>query len=79
MFHVLLALPAIAVFGTVAGTVLTVLGGLLGLAFIIQLLFGFVFRTIPIVLMLAFGCVYGVVLLAGRLVIHLLRWLFSLL
>lgn len=83
---------------------LTVLGGLLGLAFIIQLLFGFVFRTmkwllwlpcalgmvvlavlgaglgtIPIVLMLAFGCVYGVVLLAGRLVIHLLRWLFSLL
>ena len=29
--------------------------------------------------MLAFGCVYGVVLLAGRLVIHLLRWLFSLL
>ena len=104
MFHVLLALPAIAVFGTVAETVLTVLGGLLGLAFIIQLLFGFVFRTmkwllwlpcalgmvvlavlgaglgtIPIVLMLAFGCVYGVVLLAGRLVIHLLRWLFSLL
>ena len=46
MFHVLLALPAIAVFGTVAGTVLTVLGGLLGLAFIIQLLFGFVFRTV---------------------------------
>ena len=32
-----------------------------------------------IVLMLAFGCVYGVVLLAGKLVIHLLRWLFSLL
>ena len=101
MFHVLLALPAIAMFGTVAGTVL---GGLLGLAFIIQLLFGFVFRTVkwllwlpcalgmvvlailgaglgtvPIVLMLAFGCVYGVVLLAGKLVIHLLRWLFSLL
>ena len=104
MFHVLLALPAIAVFGTVAGTVLTVLGGLLGLAFIIQLLFGFVFRTvkwllwlpcalgmavlavlgaglgtIPVALMLAFACVYGVVLLAGKLVIHLLRWLFSLL
>lgn len=104
MFHVLLALPAIAVFGTVAGTVLTVLGGLLGLAFIIQLLFGFVFRTVkwllwlpgvlgmvvlgvlgavfgavPLTLMLIFGCLYGVVLLAGRLVIHLLRWLFSLL
>ena len=30
MFHVLLALPAIAVFGTVDGTVLSVLSGLLG-------------------------------------------------
>ena len=103
MFHVLLALPAIAVFGTVAGTVLTVLGGLLGLAFIIQLLFGFVFRTVkwllwlpgvlgmvvlavlgavfdavPLTLMLIFGCLYGVVLLAGRCAVHLLRWLFSL-
>ena len=103
MFHVLLALPAVAVFGTVAGTVLTVLFGLLGLAFIIQLLFGFVFRTVkwllwlpcvlgmailgilgagfgtvPLALMLIFGCLYGVVLLAGKLVIHLLRWLFSL-
>ena len=44
MFHVLLALPAIAVFGTVAGTVLSVLSGLLVLAFIAELLFGFVFR-----------------------------------
>ena len=34
MFHALLVLPAVAVFGTVAGTVLTVLFGLLGLAFI---------------------------------------------
>lgn len=45
MFHVLLALPAIAVFGTVAGAVLSVLGVLLGLAFLIQLLSGFIFRT----------------------------------
>ena len=44
MFHVLLALPAIAVFGTVDGTVLSVLSGLLVLAFIAELLFGFVFR-----------------------------------
>ena len=88
MFHVLLALPAIAVFGTVAGAVLSVLGVLLGLAFLIQLLSGFIFRTatwllwlpgvlgmvilgilgaglgtVPLVLMLAFGIVYGVVLL----------------
>ena len=104
MFHVLLTLPAIAVFGTVAGTVLSVLSGLLVLAFIAELLFGFVFRmakwllwltcvlgmavlgilgaglgVVPLTLMLAFACVYGVVLLAGKLVIHLLRWLFSLL
>lgn len=46
MFHVLLALPAIAVFGTVAGAVLAVLLGLLGLAFIVELLCGFVFRTV---------------------------------
>ena len=62
MFHVLLALPAIAVFGTVAGTVLTVLGGLLGLAFIIQLLFGFVFRTVKWLLWLPFAL--GMVVLA---------------
>ena len=36
MFHALLVLPAVAVFGTVAGTVLTVLFGLLGLAFIAE-------------------------------------------
>ena len=103
MFHVLLALPAIAVFGTVAGTVLTVLCGLLGLAFIAELLFGFVFRmakwllwlpcvlgmvilgilgaglgTVPLVLMLAFGIVYGVVLLAGKCVAALLSWLLGL-
>ena len=46
MFHALLVLPAVAVFGTVAGTVLTVLFGLLGLAFIAELLFGFVFQTV---------------------------------
>ena len=45
MFHVLLALPAIAVFGTVTGAVLSVLGVLLGMAFLIQLLSGFIFRT----------------------------------
>lgn len=103
MFHVLLALPAIAVFGTVAGTVLTVLCGLLGLAFIAELLFGFVFRmakwllwlpcvlgmavlgilgaglgVVPLTLMLVFGIVYGVVLLAGRLAVALLRWLLGL-
>ena len=37
------------------------------------------YSVVFIVLMLAFGCVYGVVLLAGRLVSRLLRWLFSLL
>ena len=103
MFHVLLALPAIAVFGTVAGAVLSVLGVLLGLAFLIQLLSGFIFRsatwllwlpgvlglvilgilgaglgTVPLVLMLAFGIVYGVVLLAGKCVAALLSWLLGL-
>ena len=46
MFHALLVLPAVAVFGTVAGTVLTVLFGLLGLAFIAEELICFVFETV---------------------------------
>ena len=80
MFHVLLALPAIAVFGTVAGTVLSVLSGLLVLAFIAELLFGFVFRMAKwlLWLMLVFGLVYGLVLLVGKCAVHLLRWLFGL-
>ena len=58
MFHVLLALPAIAVFGTVAGTVLS---GLLVLAFIAELLFGFVFRMAKWLLWLP--CVLGMAVL----------------
>ena len=61
MFHVLLALPAIAVFGTVAGTVLSVLSGLLVLAFIAELLFGFVFRMAKWLLWLP--CVLGMAVL----------------
>ena len=103
MFHVLLALPAIAAFGTVAGTVCAVLLVLLAAAFIAELLLGFVFRTlkwllwlplalgmvilgllgalfgaVPLTLMLIFGLLYGVVLLAGRCAVALLRWLFGL-
>ena len=61
MFHVLLALPAIAVFGTVAGTVLSVLSGLLVLAFIAEMLFGFVFRMAKWLLWLP--CVLGMAVL----------------
>lgn len=103
MFHVLLALPVIAAFGTVAGTVCVILIGLLGAAFVASLLCGFVFRTlkwllwlplalgmavlgllgalfgaVPLTLMLVFGLVYGAVMLVGRCVVALLRWLFRL-
>lgn len=103
MFHLLMALPAIAVFGTVAGTVATVLTVFLALAFVAELLFGFVFRmakwllwlpcvlgmavlgilgavfgAVPLALIAVFACLYGVVLLVGKLAVHLLRWLFSL-
>ena len=56
-----------------------VTAGVGALGMVVLAVLGAGLGTIPIVLMLAFGCVYGVVLLAGRLVIHLLRWLFSLL
>ena len=82
MFHALLVLPAVAVFGTVAGTVLTVLFGLLGLALLGMVVLGVlgaVFGAVPLTLMLIFGCLYGAVLLVGRCAVHLLRWLLSLL
>ena len=78
MFHALLVLPAVAVFGTVAGTVLTVLFGLLGLAFIAELLFGFVFQTVKWLLWLpgvlgmvvlgVLGAVFGAVPLTLMLI-----------
>ena len=78
MVHTLLVLPAVAVFGTVAGTVLTVLFGLLGLAFIAELLFGFVFQTVKWLLWLpgvlgmvvlgVLGAVFGAVPLTLMLI-----------
>ena len=103
MFDMLLALPAIAAFGTVAGTIATVVVGFLALAFVAELLFGFVFRmakwllwlplalgmvilgilgtvlgAVPLAVMAIFACLYMVVLVVGKLAVHLLRWLFSL-
>ncbi len=46
MFHVLLALPALAVFGVMAGVVLAVMFALLCAAFLIQLLLGLFCRTL---------------------------------
>lgn len=68
MFHVLLALPAIAVFGTVAGTVLIVLTGLLGFAFFAELACGFALKTLkwllwmPLILGVAVIGLLGIVL-----------------
>ena len=65
-------------FGTVAGTVLTVLFGVLGLAFIAELLFGFVFQTVKWLLWLpgvlgmvvlgVLGAVFGAVPLTLMLI-----------
>lgn len=46
MFHVLLALPVLAVFGAAAGAALAVMLGLLALAFFAELVLGLFFRTL---------------------------------